>query len=97
MATNGWSLRELCRSLETPGTNRLRDAQAGLDGAVRAAYAIKDGEDTLAFLLRLKLELAEDEAKGAPITPPGIPTNYPQPENLVSDDCVGAPALAETT
>ena len=40
MAANGWSLRDLYRTLETPGTNRLRDAQAALDSAVRAAYAM---------------------------------------------------------
>jgi hypothetical protein len=37
MAANGWSLRELYRTLETPGANRLRDAHAALDSAVRAA------------------------------------------------------------
>ena len=46
MAANGWSLRDLYRTLETPGTNRLRDAQAALDSAVRAAYGMKDSEDT---------------------------------------------------
>ena len=35
MAANGWSLRDLYRTLETPGTNRLRDAHAALDSAVR--------------------------------------------------------------
>ena len=59
MAANGWSLRDLYRTLETPGTNRLRDAQAALDSAVRAAYGMKESEDTLAFLLRLNLELAD--------------------------------------
>jgi len=28
---NGWSLRELYKSLETPGENRLRTAHAALD------------------------------------------------------------------
>jgi hypothetical protein len=37
MAANGWSLRDLYRTLDPPGTNRLRDAQAALDAAVRAA------------------------------------------------------------
>ena len=41
MAANGWSLCDPYRTLETPGTNRLRDAQAALDSAVRAAYAMK--------------------------------------------------------
>ena len=41
MSNNDWSLRELYRTLETPGQNRLRDAQAALDSAVRAAYGMK--------------------------------------------------------
>ena len=73
MAAKGWSLRDLYRTLETAGTNRLRDAQAALDSAVRAAYGMKDTEDTLAFMLRLNLELAETKAEGEPITPPGLP------------------------
>ena len=30
MNSNDWSLRDLHRTLETPGANRLRDAQAGV-------------------------------------------------------------------
>ena len=94
MKSNGWSLRELYRTLETPGADRLRDAHAALDAAVRAAYGMKDKEDPLAFLLRLNLELADREAKGEKITPPGLPqlpTNTPE---LVTDDCVKAPSPA---
>ena len=69
MQDNGWSLRELYKSLETPGENRLRDAHAALDAAVRRAYGMKPDEDILAFLLKLNLELAEKETKGEPITP----------------------------
>ena len=88
MATNGWSLRALYRALETPGTNRLRDAQAALDTTVRTSYGMMDTEDTLAFLLRLNLELAEKEARGEPITRPGLPNFHPKPAQLVTDDCV---------
>jgi SAM-dependent methyltransferase len=88
MAANGWSLRDLYRALETPGTNRLRDAQAALDSAVRAAYGMKDTEDTLAFLLRLNLKLAQAESAGYPITPPGLPGSYPKPQELLTDDCM---------
>jgi hypothetical protein len=42
----------LSRTLETPGANRLRDAHAALDAAVRAAYGMKETEDPLAFLIR---------------------------------------------
>ena len=53
MANNGWSLRDLYRTLETSGTNCFRDAQTALDSAVRAAYDMTDNENTLGFLLRL--------------------------------------------
>ncbi len=92
MGANGWSLRELYKSLETPGENRLRTAHATLDTAVRAAYGMKPDEDILAFLLKLNLELAETEAKGERITPPGLPPNYPDPRELVTEDCIRPPS-----
>ena len=96
MATNGWSLRDLYRTLETPGTNRLRDAEAALDSAVRAAYGMKESEDTLAFLLRLNLELAAQESKGNDIMPPGLPSLVPSPGDFATDDCVQPPAPGST-
>ena len=93
MAANGWSLRDLYRTLETPGTNRLRDAQAALDTTVRAAYGMNERKDTLAFLLRLNLELADAEANGVAITQPGFPNPYPKPQELVTDDCLHPPAM----
>jgi len=88
MDANNWSLRELYKSLETPGENALRAAHAALDAAVRAAYNMKPDEDILAFLLKLNLELADKESKGEPITPPGLPKNFPDPQNLVTTDCI---------
>lgn len=88
MAKNGWSLRELYKTLETPGTNKLRDAQAALDTAVRAAYGMKPDEDILAFLLKLNLELAEKESSGQSVTPPGLPACVAQPNEFISQDCV---------
>jgi type II restriction/modification system DNA methylase subunit YeeA len=88
MSKNDWSLRELYKTLETPGANRLRDAQDALDVTVRAAYGMKPTEDILAFLLKLNLELAEKEANGQPITPPGLPATVKQPKDFISDDCV---------
>ena len=86
MAANGWSLRDLYRTFETPGINRLRDAQAAIDSAVRTAYGMKDTEDTLVFLLRLNLDLAAKEARGELIAPPGLPALAPNPA-----DCITAP------
>jgi len=88
MDANNWSLRELYKSLETPGENRLRTAHAALDAAVRAAYGMKPDEDILAFLLKLNLELAAKEADGKSITPPGLPSFYPDPKKLVTEDCI---------
>jgi hypothetical protein len=91
MATNGWSLRDLYRTLETPGTNRLRDAQAALDSAVRAAYGMNASEDTLAFLLKLNLHLAAQESAGKPVTLPGLPTIIPKAEDFTTADCIQVP------
>jgi hypothetical protein len=88
MDANGWSLRDLYRTLETPGDNKLRTAHAALDTAVRAAYGLKEKEDILAFLLILNLELADKEAKGESITPPGLPAFIEKPKDFISKDCV---------
>ena len=88
MATNGWSLRDLYRTLETPGTNRLRDAHAALDAAVRTTYVMKDNDDTLAFLLRLNLKCAALECEGQQIAPPGLPAFVPNPEEFTTPDCI---------
>ena len=88
IAANGPSLRDLYRTLETPGTNRLRDAHAALDSAVRAAYGMNANEDTLGFLLALNLELADKEAKGVQFTPPGLPVPAGEPTEFMSKDCV---------
>jgi hypothetical protein len=88
MGTNGWSLRDLYRTLETPGTNRLRDAQAALDSAVRAAYGMNASEDTLAFLLGLNLELTVSEAAGQTVVAPGLPSFISAPDDLVTTDCI---------
>jgi hypothetical protein len=85
---NCWSLRDLYRILATPGANRLRDAQAALDFAVRTAYGMKEEEDPLGFLLRLNLELADQETKGQPVTPPGLPAAILQVAEFESSDCV---------
>jgi hypothetical protein len=87
-ATIGWSLRDLYRTLETPGANRLRDAHAALDTAVRAAYGTKDEEDPLAFLLHLNFELADKEAKGQPVTRPGLPIFVLARQEFVTQDCI---------
>ena len=90
MAADGWSLRDLYRTLEPPGTNRFRGAQSALDSAVRAACGMKVSEDTLAILLALNLELADREAKGVQVTPPGLPVPAGEAAEFMSKDCIAA-------
>ena len=88
MAAHGWSLRALYRTLDEPGDNPLRTAQARLDTAVRAAYGMPAKADPLAFLLALNLTLDAKEKAGEPITPPGLP--FPEAERaaFITADCI---------
>ncbi|MDX2176346.1 MAG: DNA methyltransferase [Candidatus Sumerlaeia bacterium] len=88
MAEHGWSLRDLYRTLETPGANPLRDAQEALDAAVRAAYGMKKSEDILAFLLKLNHEVADREAQLLEVTGPGLPPCVQDPKPFITEDCI---------
>jgi hypothetical protein len=88
MAKMNWSLRDLYRTLEEPGSNPLRDAQARLDTAVRAAYAMPKDAGILAFLLALNQTCAAQEAAGEKITPPGLPLPVEEHEKLITSDCI---------
>ena len=88
MAKMNWSLRDLYRTLETPGANRLRDAQAKLDAAVRAAYGMPKSADILAFLLALNQVCAAKEAAGEPVTPPGLPLSVKEHPKFITEDCI---------
>jgi hypothetical protein len=90
MAKMNWSLRDLYRTLEEPGSNPMRDVQARLDTAVRAAYAMPKDADILAFLLNLNQSCAAKEAAGEPITPPGLPLAGEEQEKFVTGDCINA-------
>ena len=88
MAKMNWSLRDLYRTLEEPGANPLRDAQARLDEAVRAAYGMPEGADILAFLLTLNQACAAREACGERITPPGLPLPAEEHAAFITEDCI---------
>ncbi|MEI6175943.1 MAG: DNA methyltransferase [Verrucomicrobiota bacterium] len=88
MTKMNWSLRDLYRTLEEPGANPLREAQARLDTAVRAAYAMPKDADILAFLLDLNQSCAAKEATGEKITPPGLPLPVEEHDKFVTSDCI---------
>lgn len=82
------TLRALYRTLELPGANPLKDAHAALDAAVLAAYGFSAKKDLLAQLLALNLKVAAKLERGEPVTAPGVPPGYPNPQSLVTDDCI---------
>ena len=83
-------LRAVYRTLELPGKNPLRDAHAALDAAVLEAYGFSPRGNLLAQLLELNLSMAARIEAGEPVAAPGVPPSYPNPERLISDDCVRA-------
>jgi len=89
---NDTNLRELYRSLETPGRNPLRQAQDALDEAVRQAYEMRESQNTLQFLFELNQEVAEMEANNEVIMGPGLPPSVECPENFITDDAVCMPS-----
>lgn len=82
-------LRALYRTMELPGKNPLRDAQAALDVAVLAAYGLSSRRDLLQQLLDLNREVASAVTAKTAVTPPGVPRTYRKPASLVSSDCLG--------
>lgn len=90
-------LRALYRTLELPGKNPLKDAHAALDAAVIKAYGFSPKKDLLQQLLDLNHAVAAAEAKGDPVTAPGIPPAFAErggdPASLITDDCIRPPAI----
>jgi len=81
-------LRALYRTLELPGANPLKEAHAALDVAVLAAFGFSPKADLLAGLLTLNREVAARVERAQAVTAPGIPPNFPNPKQLITDDCI---------
>ncbi len=93
MRENGWSLRALYQAAEVPGPHPLKDAQAGLDEAVRAAYGMPPDQEATEFLLELNRLVVEDEAAGHQVQGPGLPRDFdPEDSRWISDDCIEPPS-----
>lgn len=87
MEKNGWTLRELYRTLQVPGANLLRDAHDNLDAAVRSAYGMDEEDDVLEYLLDLNTFVSKAESKGNNVTGPGIPPKVDR-KTLITKDCI---------
>ncbi len=88
MTRGGLTLRQLYRLGELPGHNPLNAAQQDLDSAVRGAYGMTPRQDSLAFLLKLNLELAILEDTDKAIMAPGLPETIKDPSQFITDDCI---------
>ena len=85
------SLRDLYRTAEGPGAHPLKDAHANLDASVASAYRMKPGVDLLSFLAALNVAVADAEARGEPVTGPGLPVEFSGDAKFASDDCLSMP------
>lgn len=83
-----------CRTLELPGANPLKDAHAALDAALLAACGRFAKKDLMAQFFELSLSVAQRLEQAEPVTPPGNPASFPNPETLISDDCICLPAMS---
>jgi hypothetical protein len=81
-------LRAVYRTLEMPGKNPLKDAHAAVNAAVLDAYGFSPKTDLLKQLLELNIGVAERIDAGGTVTAPGIPINYSNVAQLVTEDCV---------
>jgi SAM-dependent methyltransferase len=82
------SLRDLYRSMESPGSHPLKDAHAKLDAAVREAYGMTAKQNVLAFLLALNAEVAANEAKKMKVQGPGLPFAIAKKNSFVTKDAL---------
>ncbi|MFH1069158.1 MAG: type IIL restriction-modification enzyme MmeI [Candidatus Glassbacteria bacterium] len=88
MSKNKWCLRELYRSLDVPGSNPIKETTSELDHAVKIAYGMGSKVDTLEFLLKLNLTLADLEKKGERIIGPGLPPIIRNESEYITSDCI---------
>lgn len=88
--STGVSLREMYRSLEIPGSNRLRDAHLSLDAAVREAYGAKNETDLVKFILALNTDCFTKLQRGEKVIGPGLPVEFKGEKSVYTADCVVA-------
>lgn len=81
-------LRALCRALELPGKNPLRDAHEALDVAVLAARGFSAKADLLTQLHDLNRDVAKTIDSGKTVTSPGVPPGYGNVRSLIFNDCI---------
>lgn len=84
------TLRSLYKTLDKPGSNPMKEAQAKLDDAVRHAYGMAKTDDAVGYLLQLNLKLAALEKNGEMIVGPGLPATVTKADDFITTDCLRA-------
>jgi hypothetical protein len=80
------ALREVYRTLDTPGSSLLKTAHADLDKAVREAYGMGKSQDPLLFLLDLNESVAAKEENDEFVVGPGLPPTVKNKSEFLSAD-----------
>jgi hypothetical protein len=88
MIKHNFTLRDVYRILEEPGSNPLKDLHEKLDEAVLAAYGFGKRKDLLTQLLELNFEVASKIGNGEEVQNPGLPKCVKNKKEFVSEDCV---------
>jgi hypothetical protein len=88
MMKHNFSLRDVYRILEEPGSNPLKDLHQKLDDAVLSAYGFGKRKDLLSQLLELNFEVASKIKNGEEAQSPGLPKCVKNKKEFVSEDCV---------
>ena len=84
--TQSQSLRSVYRSMELPGTHRLKDAHSALDAAVRIAYGMAANNNPLEFVFDLNQHIQNEERNGESVERPGLPSIVTDKTPFVSND-----------
>lgn len=85
---HNYTLRDIYKILEEPGSNPLKDLHQKLDDAVLAAYGFGKRKDLLTQLLELNFEVASKIENGEEVQSPGLPKCVKNKKEFVSGDCV---------
>ncbi|WP_010178054.1 class I SAM-dependent DNA methyltransferase [Aquimarina agarilytica] len=88
MELHNYTLRDLYRILEQPGSNPLKKTHKKLDDAVMEAYGFDKRKDVLSQLLDLNNFVFSEIEIGNTVESPGIPNCIIKRNEIISDDCV---------
>ncbi|MDR6301682.1 DNA methyltransferase [Mesonia maritima] len=88
MKKHQFTLRDLYKILEEPGSNPMKILHKRLDDAVLDAYDFDKRKDILTQILELNLEIYSNETKGVPIESPGLPSFITNSDEFKTNDCI---------